>query len=97
MGFVEKTIEARRDAHNVWLYIADDNMDAADALLEEFNRVLKILSTQPHMGEARPQLGKFVRIFPVGAYLLIYEPIESGISLIRILHGARHLPSAMYN
>ena len=97
MGIIDRSLESRRDAFNIWLHIAENNVDAADALIEQFNGALRLLATQPQMGEARPALGELARIFPVGFYLLIYEPIEGGIQLLRIIHGARHLPSAMYN
>ena len=45
----------------------------------------------PLMGPARPELGRDLRSFPVGDYLLIYRPVKEGIELVRVVHGARNL------
>lgn len=28
-------------------------------------------------------------MFPVGNYLILYRPIEAGVEIVRVLHGAR--------
>jgi toxin ParE1/3/4 len=41
------------------------------------------------MGRARPELSAGLRSWPVGRYLVFYEPREDGINDVRVLHGAR--------
>ena len=43
------------------------------------------------MGTARDNLGRGVRSFPVGNYLVLYRIIPDGIEVARVLHGARDL------
>jgi toxin ParE1/3/4 len=45
------------------------------------------------MGRVRDELVPSLRSFPVGKYVIFYRPIENGIEIARILHGARDLPS----
>jgi plasmid stabilization system protein ParE len=33
-----------------------------------------------------------LRSLPVGSYIVFYRPMEDGIIVIRVLHGARYLP-----
>ncbi|MFM6138177.1 MAG: type II toxin-antitoxin system RelE/ParE family toxin [Cuspidothrix sp.] len=33
-----------------------------------------------------------MRYFPVGNYLILYREIKDGIEIVRVVHGARHLP-----
>jgi toxin ParE1/3/4 len=28
-------------------------------------------------------------MFPVGNYVILYRPIEAGVEIVRVLHGAR--------
>lgn len=32
-----------------------------------------------------------LRYFPVGNYLILYEAMPDGITVVRVVHGARHL------
>lgn len=41
------------------------------------------------MGRARPELGPAIRSFPIGKYVVFYEPIQDGIDVFRVLSGAR--------
>lgn len=43
------------------------------------------------MGRKVEELAPNLRSFPIGSYLIFYRPIEDGIQLIRILHGARDI------
>ena len=43
------------------------------------------LAEFPFVGVARPLLASNLRMFPVGNYLIFYEPVEYGIDVIRVL------------
>ncbi len=43
----------------------------------------------PLSAEAVPALGHRMRRFSIGSYVVYYQPIEDGIRVIRVLHGAR--------
>lgn len=83
---------AKRDAAQIWEYIARDNSDAADRLLDRFDQALELIVNVPMMGRPRDALFPGLRSFRVGNYLLFYRTIAEGIELIRVLHGARDLP-----
>ena len=57
----------------------------------KFERTLRMLARHPLMGEAAPQYRGDLRRFTVGQYVLYYEPIQSGVRLVRVLHGARKI------
>lgn len=51
------------------------------------------LADMPRSGTARPDLGvRGLRAFPVGAYMVLYRPLRSGIEVNRIIHQSRDLP-----
>ena len=48
---------AADDIAEVWDYIAEDNLDAADRWIDRLDEQFGLLATQPLMGRARPELG----------------------------------------
>lgn len=79
------------DYEDIWLYIARDNTPAADRLVESFEHHLEMLARMPSTGKLEADLAPDLRSFPVGSYLLYYLPMEDGIQLVRVLHGARDI------
>lgn len=48
---------------------------------------------QPEMGEPREDLEAGLRSFTFkNHYVVIYRPLENGIDVLRVLHGARDYP-----
>ena len=91
MGNIIRSPEAKRDAVDIWTYIARDNLAAADRLLEGLDERLRLLADTPLLGRPREELAPNLRSYPVGNFILFYQPTPSGIELVRILHGARNL------
>ena len=48
--------EARADLDEIWEYIAADNLDAADRVVEEIYNAIGALARFPHQGHTRPDL-----------------------------------------
>lgn len=86
-----KTVQAERDLDEIWFHIALDNIAAADALLDAIDQSCRQLAGQTMMGRARPELAPELRSFAVRRYVVFYLPMPEGISVIRVLHGARDI------
>jgi len=82
---------SEQDYRDIWRYIASDNPDAADRLLELIDSKLMLYASFPKMGTQRDQFSKGLRSFHVGNYVVFYRPIADGIELVRVLHGNRDL------
>jgi toxin ParE1/3/4 len=91
MPRIIRTPQAKQDVAEIWLYIAERNFPAAEALLEEFDRALKLLASVPGVGTARDDLSPGLRSYPVGNYLILFRKARGGIEVARIMHGARNL------
>jgi toxin ParE1/3/4 len=91
MPRILRTPAAEEDVWEIALYIALDNEAAAVRLLDRFDKTFRMLADFPRGGPARPELGENVRSFPVGNYLVFYRPLDDGIEILRVLHGARDL------
>jgi toxin ParE1/3/4 len=95
-SIVRRSSLAEDDYREIWHYIALDNPDAADRLLRTIDRKLRLYALHPQMGTSRGRLGRGLRSFPVGNYLVFYRIAPDGIELVRVLHGARRLKRAQF-
>ena len=88
------TERARADLLEAWLYIAEDNLAAADKVLDKLEQEATLLLLQPLMGRARPELGSAVRSWPSSTpYLVCYEVDDMDLTVLRVLHHARDIRS----
>ena len=95
MPVVRRTARAEDDLVDIWLYVAQDNPDAADRVLEDLDHRCFLLADNPHLGRARPDIAQDLRYLPVGKYLILYRLLPDGIDVVRVVHGARRLDSLM--
>jgi toxin ParE1/3/4 len=84
---------AEADLDWTWLHIARDNPPAADRLIDRITNVCGMLAANPELGERRPELARGLRSFVVGNYVIYYRPMQDGIEVARVLHGARDVGS----
>ncbi|MCA9433811.1 MAG: type II toxin-antitoxin system RelE/ParE family toxin [Candidatus Omnitrophica bacterium] len=90
MASVSKTEDAESDLLEIWGTIAQNNPLNADRFLEQIESHCENLAYSPRIGKLRSDLGTEIRSFPVGEYLLFYQPIDEGILLVRVIHGRRN-------
>jgi toxin ParE1/3/4 len=96
MPHILKRPRAEADLVGIWNYIAQDSPANADRVLDRINDTLNRLAALPFMGQARFDLAPGLRMFPVGSYLIFFRPIESGIEVIRVLHGKRNITGRFF-
>ncbi len=89
--------QALEDLNSIGDYIATDNPDAADRLLDRIDERCKLLALNPHTGSSAAYLVEKLRAIAVGSYVIFYFPLldDGGIRVVRILHGARDLPAVI--
>ncbi|MGM0588948.1 MAG: type II toxin-antitoxin system RelE/ParE family toxin [Bacteroidota bacterium] len=70
-------------------YISKDNVDAALALVEEFEKRVQYLKKHPRSGQMVPALNdELVRLLVVQSnYLIIYEINQDQIDILTIRHA----------
>ncbi len=90
---------AERDLNDIFDYILADNPSAAAALLEEFDRLISNLATNPEIGVI-PKNQRLerqgYRILIIRKYLVFYVVKEKYIQIRRITHGARQYQFLLY-
>jgi toxin ParE1/3/4 len=93
MPRVVRSSDAAADLAEIWFYIARNNRAAADAFIDQVAEKFYTLAAFPHIGRPRPEFGPGLRSFPIGRYIIFYRPMDEGIEVIRVLHGARDIES----
>ena len=81
--------QAEEDILEIWLFIAEDNVAAADRWFDRLDEILFLCATQPTMGRVRDELAPGLRSFPFGCYVVFYEPLHDGIDVVRVLHSSQ--------
>lgn len=82
--------EALADLEEIWEFIAADNLDAANRVLEEIYEAIRALVPFPKQGFTRPDLtSRPLRFHPVRDFVIAYAPDEQPLLVIGVLHGRR--------
>ena len=86
---------ARLDLEEIWDYIADDSINAADRWIDKLFEGFETIARMPGIGHRRQDLTEYPVLFwTVGEYLIVYrdrpaQPVE----IVAVAQGARDIPS----
>ena len=90
------TPRAKQDVNDIWDYIANDNIEAADRVLDALDNAMIRLATNPGIGHWRDELtDKRHRFLLVYSYLIVYRHATKPLQIIRVLHAARDVQSML--
>jgi plasmid stabilization system protein ParE len=87
---------ARSDRREITAYtVRRFGVDQARQLRQSFQSKISALARTPMMGHRREELdppGRSFRYLTVmKSFIVVYEPADDGIRVVRLLHGARNL------
>lgn len=93
MAKVVKALRVERDLEAIWDYIAADDRAAAERCLRQIDAQFHVLALNPFIGRERRDLGTGIRSFPVGNYIIFYQPIgaKTGVRIVRVIEGHRNI------
>jgi plasmid stabilization system protein ParE len=93
------TPEAVEDLFDIWAYVARDNPDAANHVEQAIYLACDLLAESPLAGRTRGDLTplplRFWLVLPHKNYLIVYDPNEEPLRIIRVVHAARDLPAIL--
>ena len=96
---ITKRPQATCDLLELADYIARDSLEAAERFLKAAEEAFQLLAGMPELGvhcPFRSRRAKGIRVWAIRGfedYLVFYRPIKAGIDVVRVLHGARDIPS----
>lgn len=87
--------DAAQDLKDIWQYIAEDNLDAADRFLEKLYDEIRSISRNPGIGHRREDLAgdRVILFLAVGNYLILYRTAKPVVEIVAVVHGKRDVPS----
>jgi plasmid stabilization system protein ParE len=90
------TPSAKKDVNDIWDYIAADNIEAADRVLDALESAMVRLAKNPSIGHWRDELAdKRHRFWLVYSYLIVYRHEAKPLQIVRVLHAARDVQSIL--
>jgi plasmid stabilization system protein ParE len=82
------------DLNEIWEYIAQDDLVAADRWIGKLFEAFDVIARNPGIGHSRPDLTSHrVLFWPVGAYLILYRVQDESVEIVAVTQGARDVPS----
>ncbi|MGK0237047.1 MAG: type II toxin-antitoxin system RelE/ParE family toxin [Verrucomicrobiia bacterium] len=93
---------ADQDLFSIWEFIADDDSEAADRVLDLIGNQFLLLARSPGLGRPRKELAANVLCFPVvksawrSSFLIYYRLADRGIEIVRVLEGHRDITSEYF-
>jgi plasmid stabilization system protein ParE len=85
--------EALQDLQELRDYIAAENLDAADRVIDTLFAAFERLAAMPDLGHRREDLtDRPLRFWTVDAYLVIYRAERTPIEIVAVTHGGRDIP-----
>lgn len=86
------TAQAKQDLREIWAYIAQDKISAADKVLSSFFEVFSQLSGFPNLGHRRNDLTiENLHFFSVGNYMVVYRSKTEPLEIYRVLSRYRDI------
>jgi toxin ParE1/3/4 len=86
---------ARADLLEIGDFIALDNPERALSFLAELEHVMHAAAERPGSFPARDDLHPGLRAARHGRYLIFFVEAREEVQVVRVLHGARDLPSTL--
>ena len=88
------TAQAEADLDGIWYFIARDNIQAANSLIDTLLERFSVLTENPMMGRPRTNLGPDLRSIPIGNHLIVYRPTDFGVVILHIRDSRRQEPGS---
>ena len=92
---------AKADLLEHYIFIGEENLDAAQRFLAEAEAAFKTLAAMPRMGRrwgSEDRRLDALRVWPLPGWmrLIFYRPSRTGIEVVRVLHAARDVAAIVH-
>jgi len=86
---------AKAGIFDIWSYIADDSVDAADRVEQAIYDACAFLAEAPTRGHSRPDLTtrllRFWTLTRYPNYTVVYRPETTPLQVVAVFHGKRNI------
>jgi toxin ParE1/3/4 len=84
---------AQEDVDALWAYIAQHDLAAADRMIDRIVDATGRLVQFPYSGRDHGDRHPGLRSITASPYLVFYRVMADRIEIVRVLHGARDVPT----
>jgi toxin ParE1/3/4 len=77
------------DLVEIWNYLAERNIGAADRIVGRLHERCDTLANNPGFGSKHPDLRPDLRLSSCEGYVIIYRIVDDMIEVTRVFHGSR--------
>lgn len=78
-------------------YFLEVNLVAGEKIFQEFNQKCQKLVRFPNMGRSYAQIRDDLRDLPLDGYIILYNIIDDGVEILRVVNGRQDLESLFSN
>jgi plasmid stabilization system protein ParE len=83
--------QARVDLLEIWRYVAQDDLKAANRVSERIEQAIRSLVDIPGKGHTRADVrAPHYRFWSVYSYVIAYRYDDEKLTVVRVVHGARN-------
>ncbi len=93
MGRYIRSEQAEQDLDEILEYLDGQSAQAADRFARKLKETCQLHVVFPQIGASAEEFAPNLRYFTVWNYAIFYRPVGEDIEIIRIIHGARDLPT----
>jgi toxin ParE1/3/4 len=93
---------AEEDLLDIHAFIALDNPEAADRIVDKLHSAAALLSQHPRLCQRRPEIRPSLRLLTESPYILLYETIPDSdegpvlrVEIVRVIDGRRDLSALL--
>ena len=86
MSHVRFTHSAKKDLGEIYKYIAQDNIAAADRHRARLEQRWQVLIDQPRIGRKRDEIQRDLRSIAEGNYVIFYRILGKEVQIARVRH-----------
>lgn len=80
---------ARRDLDDIWLYIGERDVAAADRLIDKLTARFELVAGSTGDFPRLPDIGGDCQITIVTPYVIVFRRESRGVAIVRVIHGSR--------
>jgi toxin ParE1/3/4 len=98
MASIRVSAVAVADLDELWLYVADHDVRAADRIVDGVGELIALLEYQPEMGALRNEYGDGLRSLVFKRRVLVFYQVRGDtVVVLRVVRGERFLSAGLFD
>jgi toxin ParE1/3/4 len=87
----EITLLASQDLNAIADYFLENNVEAGERLIQEFNQKCVRLAKFPNLGKTYANIRPWLRGLPLEGYVIFYRVTDEALTILRVVNGRQDL------